>query len=57
MEDGRDTGLEQALRLVAAMEGEDTETRISLWRAAIRYRNRDRDEQPGGWELSRVLSV
>lgn len=41
MEVDRTDGLTQALRCVAAMEGQDLRTRTSLWRAALRYRNRD----------------
>jgi len=35
-------GLDLALRCLEAMEGQDTETKVSLWRAAVRYAARDR---------------
>lgn len=35
-------GLHLALRCLEAMEGQDTETKFSLWRAAVRYAARDR---------------
>ena len=41
MEVGGRTGLDQALALVEAMKGRDDATRVSLWRAALRYRTRD----------------
>ena len=48
MEDGRTSGRDQALRCVAAMEGQDELTKLSLWKAALRYRRRDTHERPGG---------
>lgn len=43
MEVERDAGLTQAFRMVAAMEGvKDAAARRSMWRAALKYRNRDK---------------
>lgn len=46
--EGRD-GITQAMRCIRAMDGQDDETRKALWRAAIRYANRDR-EASADWE-------
>ena len=41
--EGRDDGITQALRCYAAMDGQDFETRLSLWRAAGRYARREKE--------------
>jgi hypothetical protein len=53
MGEDRDDGLSQAARCLAAMDGQDEETRFSLWRAAAKYAARDRTSRTGGLEISR----
>lgn len=51
MEVGRDDGRVQMRRCLEAMtQTADIETRRSLWRAAVRYSQRDRGERPAGPE-------
>lgn len=50
MEVERDDGITQAIRCVSAMTGQDHATRLSLWRAALRYAERDRVARSGGRE-------
>lgn len=40
--DEQERGITQAIRCVEAMEGQDEVTRLSLWRAASKYAQRDR---------------
>mgnify|MGYP000871630101 CR=1 FL=1 len=52
----QDDGRSQAFRMVQAMEGvTDQATRKSMWRAALRYRARDRDAGQAE-SFARVLS-
>lgn len=54
MEDGRNDALIARDRcLQALVESEDLETRRSLWRAAIRYNERDRTSRPSGLDFAR----
>ncbi len=56
MEVERDTGLQQAFRMVSAMEGvTDRSTRVSMWRAALRYRARDKASDAQEPILARAL--
>lgn len=50
MEVERDDGLTQARRCLQAMAGQDEDTRFSLWAAAKKYAERDRNARSGGRE-------
>lgn len=50
MGDRTDDGRSQAIRCVDAMDGQDELTRASLWKAAVRYSQRDRGgERAADW--------
>jgi len=55
MEVERDDGIMQALRCVAAMEGQDSETRLSLWKAAVKFHQRG-VTRPAGEKAERVFA-
>lgn len=48
MEVERTDGITQAIRCIDAMDGQDDATRLSLWRAALRYNERDRMSRTQG---------
>jgi hypothetical protein len=60
MEAGRDNGLMQARRCLEALKGEtDVPTRVSLWAAAKKFHQRDREHRAGlefGTALPHALS-
>lgn len=47
------SGLDQAMECVRAMEGQDEDTRRSLWRAALKFRKRDAADAPGDADVGR----
>jgi len=55
MEVERDDGWTQARRCLEAMgETEDVATRVSLWRAALKFANRDKASDARGGDFARA---